>query len=86
MGDRYSVCFAFNTGILYDTSYARCRRNSKFKDLVDVEDFVLNGQIEAFAYAYYDKYSLKLPNVQKKHIPNIVKDINSKFYAYFGKK
>lgn len=75
----------YGSGILYDKSYARCRRNFKFKDLVDVEDFVLNGQIEAFAYAYYDKHSSQLPNVQKKNIPNIVKDINGKFYAYFDK-
>ena len=72
------------TGILYDTSYARCRRNSKFRDLVDVE--VLLGQIEGFAFAYYDKYTSQLPNVKKEDIRNIVRDINDKFFAYLGEQ
>ena len=72
------------TGILYDTSYARCRRNSKFRDLVDAE--VLLGQIEGFAFAYYDKYPAQLPNVKKEDIRNIVKDINDKFFAYLGEQ
>lgn len=71
-----------NTGILFDTSYARCRRNSKFKDLVDVEELL--EQIEGFAYAYYDKHSSQLPNVKKGDISSLARDINEKFFPYFG--
>lgn len=75
------ICLVL-TGILYDTSYARCRRNSKFKKLVDIE--ILLEQIEGFAYAYYDKYSGQLPNVKKGDIVDLARDINDKFFAYLG--
>ncbi|XP_078359694.1 uncharacterized protein LOC144644146 [Oculina patagonica] len=70
----------YGSGILYDTSYAKCRRNSKFKDLVDIE--ILLEQIEGFAFAYYDKYTAQLPNVKKGKIVDISRDINDKFFAY----
>ena len=70
------------TGILYDTSYARCRRNSKFRNLVDVE--ILLEQIEGFAFAYYDKNSAQLPNVKKRDIVNLSRAINDQFFAYLG--
>jgi len=72
----------YGTGILFDTSYARCRRNSKFKDLVGVEDLL--EQIEGFAYAYYDKHSSQLPNVKKGDISGLARDINEKFFPYFA--
>lgn len=75
------ICLVL-TGILYDTSYARCRRNSKFKNLVDIE--ILLEQIEGFAYAYYDKYSGQLPNVERGDIVDLARDINDKFFAYLG--
>ena len=75
------ICFVL-TGILYDTSYARCRRNSKFGNLVDIE--VLLEQIEGFAFAYYDKNSAQLPNVKKDDIVNLSRDINDQFFAYLG--
>ena len=70
------------TGVLYDTSYARCKRNSKFRDLVDIE--VLLEQIEGFAYAYYDKNSGQLPNVKKSDIVDLSRDINDQFFTYLG--
>ncbi|KAL9984710.1 hypothetical protein ACROYT_G007036 [Oculina patagonica] len=70
----------YGSGILYDTSYARCRRNSKFRDLVDAA--ILLEQIEGFAFAYYDKYNAQLPNVKKNKIVDISRDINDKFFAY----
>lgn len=79
----YSSMISFViTGVLYDTSYASCRRNSTFKDLVDME--ILLEQIEGFAYAYYDKYTAQLPNVKKSNIVNIARDINDKFFVYIG--
>ena len=75
------ICFVF-TGVLYDTSYARCRRDSKFRNLVDVE--ILLEQIEGFAYAYYDKNSGQLPNVKKSDIVGLSRDINDQFFAYLG--
>ena len=75
------ICFVL-TGILYDTSYARCRRNSKFGKLVDIE--VLLEQNEGFAFAYYDKNSAQLPNVKKDDIVNLSRDINDQFFAYLG--
>ena len=75
------ICFVL-TGILYDTSYARCRRNSKFRNLVDIE--VLLEQIEGFAFAYYDKNSAQLPNVKKDGIVNLSRDINDQFFPYLG--
>ena len=75
------VCF-LTTGILYDKQYARCRRNSKFRNLVDVE--VLFEQIEGFAHAHYDKYSSQLNNVKKSDITDLSRDINDKFFTYFG--
>ena len=70
------------TGVLYDTSYARCKRNSKFRDLVDIE--ILLEQIEGFAYAYYDKNSGQLPNVKKSDIVDLSRDINDQFFTYLG--
>lgn len=70
------------TGVLYDTSYARCKRNSKFRDLVDKE--ILLEQIEGFAYAYYDKNSGQLPNVKKSDIVDLSRDINDPFFTYLG--
>ena len=75
-----------NIGILYDTSYAECRRKAKFKELVDIEDEVLLGQIEGFAHAYYKKYTSKLTNVKENDILNIARNVNDKFYLYLGKK
>ena len=75
------ICFVL-TGILYDTSYARCRRNSKFRNLVDIE--ILLEQIEGFAFAYYDKNSAQLPNVKKRDIVNLSRDINDQFFTYLG--
>ena len=75
------ICFVL-TGILYDTSYARCRRNSTFRNLVDIE--VLLEQIEGFAFAYYDKNSAQLPNVKKDDIVNLSRDINDQFFPYLG--
>lgn len=81
----YSSMISFvKTGVLYDTSYASCRRNSTFKDLVDME--ILLEQIEGFAFAYYDKYTAQLPNVKKSSIVNIARDINDKFFAYLGEQ
>ena len=74
-----------NIGILYDTSYAKCRRKAKFKELVDIEDQVLLGQIEGFAHAYYKKYTSELTNIKKNDISNIARNVNDKFYLYFGK-
>ena len=76
----------YNIGILYDTSYAKCRRKAKFKELVDIEDQVLLGQIEGFAHAYYKKYTSKLTNINENDISNIARNVNDKFYLYFGKK
>ena len=78
------ICFLI-TGILYETSYARCNRNSQFKELVYKKKLV--EQIEGFSYAYYDKHSAdQLTNVKKDDILGLAKDINEKFFgAYLGK-
>ena len=75
------ICFVL-AGILYDTSYARCRRNSKFRNLVDIE--ILLEQIEGFAFAYYHKNSAQLPNVKKRDIVKLSRDINDQFFTYLG--
>lgn len=75
------ICFVL-TGILYDTSYARCRRNSKFRNLVDIE--ILLEQIEGFAYAYYDKNSAQLPNVKKGKIVDLSRNVTDQFFTYLG--
>lgn len=71
----------YGSGILYDTSYARCRRNSKFTDVVNKE--VLVDQIRGLAYGLYNKLSPQLTNVRLTDIAGLARDAGQQFFSYF---
>ncbi|PFX28087.1 Collagen alpha-1(XXII) chain [Stylophora pistillata] len=70
----------YGSGILYDTSYARCRRSSKFSSVVNKDNLL--GEINGFATAYYDKNSAQLSGVKQGEILSLSRDINDKFFPY----
>lgn len=67
---------------MYDTSFASCGRNLKFKELVKKETLI--DQVQGMAYALYYKYSSQFTNIAPTDIPSSAKDIGEKFFPYFG--
>lgn len=71
----------YGSGILYDTSYASCKRKLKFKELVKKDRLI--DQIKGMAFALHDKYSSQLKNIESTDIASLANDIGVQFFPYF---